>query len=89
VEGVEAQRFGECSTYRQEIRVDTSLKPQKLLDTFLHEINHAIYWAYHLEDTDKEERTIGTMATAWAQIYRDNPRLLRFINLVCAEKAAA
>lgn len=49
------------------------------LDTLLHEINHAIFWAYRIYDEDKEERTVGTFATGWTQVYRDNPWLLEWI----------
>src|SRR5690606_40211864 len=78
-----AGRFGEFSNLEMLVRVDSSVNPMKVLDTLIHEINHAIYWAYGIEDEDKEERIVGTMATAWAQIYRDNPDLLRFIGEVC------
>ena len=78
-EGNDRRAYGQFSSTQQTISVDTSVKPQKLLDTTLHEINHAIYWAYGLEDEDKEERIVATFATAWAQIYRDNPELLKWI----------
>ena len=45
----------------------------KMLDTLLHEIFHAIFWAYGIEDKDEEERTVSTMATGWAAFLRDNP----------------
>ena len=45
----------------------------------MHEINHAIFWAYCIQNEDKEERVVSTMATAWTQIFRDNPKILRFI----------
>ena len=72
-------RFGEFSPSDQAIRVQATLKPQKLLDTTLHEISHAIYWAYGLEDEDKEERIVTTFATAWAQIWRDNPEFHKWV----------
>lgn len=72
-------RFGEWSSIECCIRVDTAVNPMKVVDTLLHEINHAIYWAYGLEEGDKEERIVATMATAWLQIYRDNPKLLTWI----------
>ena len=66
-------KFGLFSARQQTVWVDSTLKPQKLLDTVLHELGHAIYWAYGIDDEDKEERIVGTFATAWAQILRDNP----------------
>ena len=67
------ERFGEFSQYEQAIRIDRGLKPQKLLDTVLHELNHAVYWIYGLKDEDEEERVVQVYATAWTQIWRDNP----------------
>lgn len=61
------------------IRLDGGMNPIKAVDTLLHEINHAIYWAYGINDDDKEERVVGTFATAWTQVFRDNPRLLQYI----------
>lgn len=75
----ENARFGEFSALTLTIRIDNSLSDIKKVDTLLHEINHAIYWAYSMDDNDKEERIVGTFATAWTQVYRDNPELLKFI----------
>lgn len=78
-DGHDRNSFGEFSALQQSIRVDQSLKPQKLLDTMLHELSHAIYWAYHLDDDDKEERIVSTFATAWAQVWRDNPEFHQWV----------
>lgn len=75
-----AQRWGECSTIEQMIRVQLNMPtPFKAVDTVLHEITHALYWVYGIHDDDKEERIVGAMASAWMQIYRDNPWLLDWI----------
>jgi hypothetical protein len=73
------RRFGEFSAMENCIRVDPQADRIKVLDTLLHEIGHAIFWAYNIDDKDDEERTVGIQASAWTQIYRDNPDLLRFI----------
>jgi hypothetical protein len=52
---------------------------QSLADTLIHEIGHAIFSAYGLQDGDGEERTISTLATGWTQVYRDNPWLLDWL----------
>lgn len=75
--------YGDCRPTIASIRVDTSIPDKyKVLDTLLHEINHAIYWAYGFEDEDKQERICGTFATAWAAVYRDNPELVEFIQTI-------
>ncbi len=73
------QRWGQFNADEMVIRIDKSLNPIKMIDVLVHEINHAIYWAYGMEDEDKEERIVGMFATAWTQVYRDNPELLEFI----------
>lgn len=45
-------------------------------DTVLHEILHAIWWAYGLDQKDDEERIVRITATMMIQAYRDNPWLL-------------
>ena len=72
-------RFGEFSALENHIKLDPAINKIKEVDTLLHELNHAIYWAYGIDDEDKEERIVGTFATAWTQIFRDNPELLEFI----------
>jgi len=71
---------GSFSSSELTIRVDdTPVSGPSAVDTLLHEIGHAIWFSYLLEDEDKEERVVATMATAWTQIYRDNPELLGWI----------
>lgn len=74
-----SRRFGEFSSLEMLIRIDNSVAPMKVMDTMLHEINHAIYWAYGMDDADREERIVGTMATAWLQVWRDNPSLVQML----------
>ncbi len=59
------------------------------LDTFLHELNHAIFVVYDLKDSDNEERIASVLATGWTQVYRDNPRVLDWIRSItnaCAKQ---
>jgi hypothetical protein len=80
------RRFGEFCALEFCIRVDATVDPMKVLNTLIHEINHAVYWAYGLEDEDKEERVVSTMAIGWTQIYRDNPHLIRWIEATSKPK---
>lgn len=78
-EARENNRWGEFSVNEQKIRIDNSMTGALLIDTLIHEINHAIYWAYNIEDEDKEERIVTKMSTGLTQVLRDNPELLAFI----------
>lgn len=44
-------------------------------NTLIHELLHAIYDVYHIQDTDDEERTVTTMANGLTQVLKDNPEL--------------
>lgn len=74
------ESHGEFSSMEDVIRVDGTMNPVKIVNTLIHEIGHAIYWAYGMEDEDKEERIVATFATAWTQIFRDSPEVLEFIS---------
>ena len=71
--------FGECNTTTQTITIETNQQPMIVLDSLIHEINHAIWWLFQLEDTDVEEKIVSVMATGWTMVYGDNPELLRWI----------
>lgn len=69
-------RWGEFSQIEQVIRIQENIpSPFKAVDTFLHEVSHAIFWAYGIHDDDKEERIVSTMGTALMTVHRDNPWL--------------
>lgn len=78
-EAINQNMFGRFACFDQTIYIDEGLSDIKYVDTLLHELNHAIYWAYGIDDEDKEERIVGTFATAWTQVFRDNPVLLKII----------
>lgn len=73
------RRYGEFSSMEGVIRVDPQAGRVKTLHTLIHEILHACYWAYTIDEKDDEERTVSLMATALVQVLRDNPDLLRFV----------
>ncbi len=49
------------------------------VDTLLHEIFHAIFFTYGIQEDDDEERTVAALGTAWVQVLRDNPELRKYI----------
>lgn len=63
----------------QTIYLDSALKGHRLLVILLHELNHALYWFFELDDSSPEERVVACMATGWATLYRDNPLLLKWL----------
>jgi hypothetical protein len=76
-----ARRYGECSTQEQKLRICREMSScEKLVDTVLHEVLHAIFWAYSIEDGFNEEQTVTRISTAFLSLFRDNPELLLWVN---------
>ena len=74
------QRYGEFSSIEQVIRLQHDMPSAfKAVDTFLHELGHALYWVFGLKSEDDEERTGSTMSSGWVTVYRDNPWLAKWI----------
>lgn len=72
--------YGECDNAQGIIRIWADLDPVKSADTMIHEVLHACYCIAALEDEDKEERIVRTLAHQLAQVWRDNPALIEWIN---------
>lgn len=73
-------KWGHFNQIGQEIALMAEFPTcPKAVDTFLHEITHAIWWAVGVQDNDGEERTVTALATGWTQVFRDNPWLLDWL----------
>lgn len=78
--------FGKFYASKMMIRYDASMKGTLAIDTLLHELMHAVFWVYHMEDDDDEERTVSTMATGLTQVLKDNPDVVTFINAALVQE---
>lgn len=70
-----ASRYGESSSVEQVIRVDTSQHPQRVRETLLHEILHAVFRSMGFDDVQNpsEEFIVGATAHVLTQVMVDNP----------------
>lgn len=74
-------RHGFFSSARSVIELETApANCAMAVDNLMHEIGHAIHWAFHLRGRDPEERIVTLTASAWTQIFRDNPWLAPWIS---------
>jgi hypothetical protein len=72
--------YGLCSNAEYKISISPMIgSAVKLVDTFLHEVGHAIYNYRHLEDEDKQERVVGNFSVGFTAVFRDNPWLLTWL----------
>jgi hypothetical protein len=49
------------------------------LDTVLHEVSHAVFRTFGLNDGETEERICTVLAVGWGMILRENPELAKWI----------
>lgn len=78
-----ANRYGEFSSLEQTIRVQMNMPSRfKAVDTFLHEIAHAMFWVYGVHDEDKEERIVCALGSGYMALHRDNPWLTEWLDQV-------
>lgn len=70
-------RWGEFSSMEHVIRIQMNMPtPQRAVEVLLHEVLHAIWWAYGINDhRGKEEPTVLALGHALAVLWRDNPGL--------------
>lgn len=72
-------KCGECHNQTGSIRIAVGMGEDMTVNTVIHEVLHAIYHCYGIEDKDEEERVVNTMATGLFQVLKDNKNLFNFI----------
>jgi hypothetical protein len=73
---VKTDRTGEISYVEQRITVADCLKPEKLADTFLHEIIHALTHHYSRisDEPIKREDVAEWVGSGLVMVWQDNPQ---------------
>ncbi len=91
-----ADGLTETGEKSRAIWIAAHLGTYRTVEIVLHEITHAINWAYDLcnaEDMADEEDIATKHGAAWARLYLDNPKFCQWlnsaINRVRAERANA
>jgi hypothetical protein len=69
-------RYGHCDPDNQIILMRSGMRGAQCLDTFIHEITHAISDSTNIDLTEHQVHNLGM---AWNAIFRSNPELLMFI----------
>lgn len=71
-----AHLYGQHSNLEMAIKLQSRWsRPSQCVETFLHEIMHAINWTYNLQPRDNEERMTSIHGFALASLFLDNPWL--------------
>jgi hypothetical protein len=76
-----ALRWGEFSAMELVIRVQEQMpSAARAVEAVLHEVLHAIWWAYSIPGKGiEEEAVVSQLGGAWAALWRDNPALLSWV----------
>ena len=75
----EEEVWGQFMADEMKIQICAEHKPEFVLDTLIHEILHACYSYWNMQDHDDEERIVHTMASALQGLFTENAHLLRCI----------
>lgn len=88
-EGWEAQRtpnFGEFDMATGEIRLHPAMDANKLVNTLVHELLHAVWamWCLPIDGKDglgdeTEEGIVQSVANGWTTLLYDNPQLAQLV----------
>ena len=71
--------MGKCSVEEAEISVVFHRAPRIGAVTLLHEMMHAIWAEYDLDDREKEERAVTALSNGLSAAMRDNPAVFDWI----------
>jgi hypothetical protein len=84
-----ANLYGDFSEADMTIRIKPTISSSQLVaETAIHEILHCLWAVMHLPNSgrDIEERAVGGLGTGLAQVIRDNPKLIDWLQRALRSK---
>ncbi len=74
-----ARLYGQCDPTCLTIRIHSDLGREQIrAETLWHEILHAIWSYFHLEEKVDEEQAVACLSTGIVMVMRDNPELKKY-----------
>lgn len=74
------QVYGFLSSDKQTLGLaPTFASDAQMADTVLHEVLHGIFHTSNIKGRDGEERVVSALATGLIQVFRDNPKFLKWL----------
>ena len=61
------------------IYVDTDMNIEHVKDTLIHEILHVICLVFDVKSNEAEERIVAPIASGLTAVFKDNPKILKFL----------
>lgn len=78
-DAVGARMYGQACHASKVIRIDERLDAHQAAETMIHEVLHTVYTLWAIDDKDDEERTVSALSHGVTQVWRDNPKLVAWI----------
>ena len=69
--------YGLCDDESKIITIVDNVDMDSTLNTFQHELLHALYYFFGLDDDHDEEQTVSALSSGLIMLYQDNPSILR------------
>ena len=70
--------YGVCNSTEKTIELSTSYPNHNVSCVLLHELLHALYYEYDLENRTPEEKVVSILSTGLTNLFVDNPKLLEY-----------
>lgn len=78
-DSVKSFEFGRVRLDEQTIEVYPFWGRERVIETLIHEVTHAIFHVWGIKDEDDQERITTSLAFGWATVIKDNPKLMKFL----------
>jgi len=77
----EREAYGDCCNDRKLIRVYCDMIMSGVRDTLLHEILHAVWHLYYLQNNEEEEKAVSRISTGLIALFDDprNAKVMSFL----------
>jgi hypothetical protein len=78
-EAARDNRWGETIHSEHTIKIDAGWGDKQAAVTLLHEILHAIWREWNIDEQSKQESIVSTLESGLASVFHDNPEVMHWI----------
>lgn len=77
----EREAYGDCCNEKKLIRIYCGMAMSAVRDTLLHEILHAVWNLYYLQNNEEEEKAVSRISTGLIGLFDDprNAKVMSFL----------
>tara|TARA_R100000306_G_C4342445_1_gene125928 strand:+ start:525 stop:872 length:348 start_codon:yes stop_codon:yes gene_type:complete len=71
--------WGLCYKDKRRIEILNNSVPEFEVDTFLHEVMHAVWYEYKRSNRETEENAVAVLSAGLINIFKHNPEVLAYL----------